>query len=76
MYSNLINEKIELLNEFGILSSTATRQEEAVRRILSECNNEIQVEQKLHDILCGNETLKDFITRHSMAVIRQHCSMW
>lgn len=60
MGTDPIDEKIELLRDFRLLRRTATEQETAVRRILGGCT-EIQMDQKLHDILCGNKTLKEFI---------------
>ena len=59
-----IDEKIELLHDFCILRPNASRQETAVRNILMSCANEHQMDIKLHNILCGDETIKDFIARH------------
>jgi hypothetical protein len=65
----IINEKIALLRDFCILGYNATRQEESVRIILGNCASELQMEQKLHDVLVGKETLKAFIKRYG-AVVR------
>lgn len=67
---NLIDEKIELLRDFCLLRGRATKQEETIRKILATCDNEIQMEQKLHNVLRGKETLKDFIDRHYMSLVR------
>ena len=58
-----INEKIELLRDFCILRHKAKKQEAAVRSILAGCKSEIQMEQKLHNVLYGAESLKDLINR-------------
>ena len=61
--TSYINEKIEILHELCILRSNATQQEAKLKNILGTCNTEIQVDQILHNVLCGNETLKDLIKR-------------
>lgn len=60
---NIIDEKIELLHDFCILRGNAHKQEQAVRNILANCKTEVQMEQKLHNVLKGEETLKDLIMR-------------
>lgn len=64
-----INEKIEIMNDLCILRKNAPKQETALRNILSACENEIQIDQKLHNVLCGNETLKDLIKREGQKCI-------
>lgn len=66
-----IDEKIELLRDFCILRKNANKQEEAIRNILAGCKSEIQMEQKLHNVLHGKESLKDLINRESMHLVRQ-----
>jgi hypothetical protein len=61
---NIIDAKIELLRDLCILTRNAKKQEAAVRAILERCQSEVRIEQKLHDLLCGNETLKEFISRN------------
>ena len=61
-----INEKISILRDFNILKYNSHKQEDAIRKILGNCKSEIQIDQKLHDILCGNETLKDLIKREEL----------
>lgn len=70
-YTNPIDDKIEILRDFCILKRGAAKQEAAVREILENCENEIQMEQKLHNVLRGKETLKEFIGRHHMSLMRQ-----
>lgn len=60
----LINDKIKILKDFCILSKGRSKSEPAVRNILKGCDTEYQMENKLHDLLCGNETLQAFITRN------------
>ena len=67
--TNYINEKIEIMNDLCILRKNATKQETAIRNILSACKNEIQVDQKLHNVILGNETLKDLIKREGQKCI-------
>ena len=61
---NPIDAKIEILRDFCVLRPNACRQEAAVRAILSSCANERQMEIKLHDLILGDETIKEFIARH------------
>ena len=60
---NIVDDKIELLKDFCILRKGATKQEESVRIILSNCPNELAMERKLFNVLHGNESLKDLIKR-------------
>lgn len=59
-----IDEKIRLLRHFGILNKWQRKERSAVISILAECNSEIQMEQKIHNLLHGTETLDNFIDRH------------
>lgn len=65
-----IDEKIELLHDFGVLGENATKQEKDVRKILATCKNDIQMEQKLYNVLHGKETIKDLIARERMSLVR------
>ena len=55
-----VHSKIRLLRNFCILSNNDER-EPVVRKILSARNNEIQIDQFLHDVLRGNKTLDQAI---------------
>ena len=57
---NLINYQIQVLKDFGVL---AKKQEAAVRSILASCKSDIQMEQKLHNVLYGVETIQNLIDR-------------
>lgn len=61
--AKIINEKIKILRHFGIIESGNIEQKEAVRKILSNCKSEIAMEQKLYNVLRGNETLDNLIRR-------------
>ena len=69
-YVNPIDDKINLLRDFCILRRGATKQEKAIRNILSNCKSEIQMEQKLYNVLHGIETLKDLIRREEKNINR------
>ncbi len=60
---NIIDEKIALLKDFHILSNRTTKREKAVRHILDGLT-ETQIDQKLHDVLCGNKTLQELIEQY------------
>lgn len=66
-----IDQKIELLQDFCILSRRAKKQEEMVRSILATCTSDVQMEQKLYHLLRGSETLQEFISRHYAPSLRQ-----
>lgn len=68
---NPIDDKIEVLQDFCILRKNAKKQEMAVRAILATCDTEIQMEQKLYNMLRGKETIHDFIQREHMHLVRQ-----
>lgn len=61
--TKIVNEKIKILRHFGIIESGDIELKEAVRKILFGCKSEIQMEQKLYNVLRGNETLNDLIAR-------------
>lgn len=63
---NIVEEKIELLHDFRVLLSNATKQEATIRNVLTLCPSYIRMEHKLHNILYGNETVKDFIKREEI----------
>ena len=65
----LIDEKIELLRDFCVLSRASKKNEDAVRKILATCKTEVQVEQKVHNLIVRKETLKEFIQRNSAALV-------
>lgn len=62
----IINEKIELLQDFCILRHNAHRQEEDVRAILSACKTEDEMDRKLRDVLVGGKPLKAFINQYGL----------
>lgn len=62
--TNPIDAKIKILRDFCILRPNAHVQTAAVRNILTACANEHQMDIKLHDLLRGHETIKEFIARH------------
>lgn len=68
----MIDEKIQLLKDFGLFSNKIKKERRAVISILATCNSEIQMEQKLHNVLHGKETLDDLIGRHQMLFTRHN----
>lgn len=63
-----IDYKIKVLKEFCILAPNAKKKETAIRNILSGCRNEYEADAKLHDVLYGNETLDDMLTRKGVSI--------
>lgn len=61
-----IEAKIELLRDFCILRRGATKKEKQIRAILARCKSEIQMEQKLHNVLRGIETLDELIIKEKI----------
>ena len=61
-----VEEKIKLLQDFRILLSNATKQEATIRNVLTLCKSEIRMEQKLHNVLYGNEAIQEFIEREEI----------
>lgn len=59
--TEIIDDKIAILHELGILGYRAKKQEECVRLILAECKNEIQIDQRLHDVIVGRKSVKELI---------------
>ena len=61
-----IDEKVQLLHDFCILTDESVEDEATIRNILATCKTELQMEHKLHNVLRGNETLKDLIQREEL----------
>lgn len=65
-----IDVHIEHLQELGILRPNATKQEEAIRKILENCKtadgkyDEFKMSRLLHDLWTGNKTIKQFIDKY------------
>jgi hypothetical protein len=64
MKKEIIDEKMELLKQFGILDGRQRKNRSSVISILAECSSEIQMENCIYDMLHGKETLDNFINRH------------
>lgn len=64
--ADVVEEKIELLHDFGVLQSNFTIQDASIRTILTMCKSDIRMEQKLHNVLHGKETLKYLIEREEI----------
>lgn len=67
----LVNDKIGLLHDFTILKEKYIKQEVETYLLLGTCQSEIQMEQKLYNVLHGNETLKDLLERDKMKVAHE-----
>lgn len=64
----LVNDKIELLQDFTILRDDDIKQEVSTRLLLTTCKSEIQMEQKLYNVLHGSETLEDLLARDDAVI--------
>ena len=65
---DIVEEKIGVLRDFKVLLSNASIQEATMRNILTLCKSDIRMEQKLHNVLYGNEPLRDLIDRDKVAM--------
>jgi hypothetical protein len=73
---NPIDEKVSMLYEFCILIHPKVKgkgkeevpddREPAVRTVLGNCKNEIQMEQVLHDVVIGNTTIDTMLKRKGL----------
>ena len=61
---NLVEEKISVMRDFKILTSKATLQEATLRNILTLCQTDIGMDQKVYNVMHGAETLKDLLARN------------
>lgn len=67
----LINDKIELLHDFTILKSQYIKQEVNTYLLLGTCLSEIQMEQKLYNVLHGSETLSTLLEREKQKIAHE-----
>ena len=64
--TEIIREKIHLLYDFCVLTMKNHKHdsnEHRVRKMLSECRSEMEIERTLHDVIFGNETLEHLLAR-------------
>lgn len=64
----LISDKIELLYDFTILEERYIKQEVKTYLLLGTCQSEIQMEQKLYNVLHGSETLNTLLEREKQKI--------
>lgn len=55
--TNIIRQKIELLEDFCIIKKRNDERRRLVRKALRQCGTELRMEQMLHDVIRGNTTL-------------------
>ena len=67
----LINDKIELLYDFTILQDEYVKQEVKTYLLLGTCQSEIQMEQKLYNVLHGSETLAALLEREKSKIAHE-----
>lgn len=65
-FQDCINDKIKLLRQFGVLKSKATKQTKAVRKILARCQNDLQLDIKVRDLITDKITLEQFIAKEEL----------
>ena len=61
--NNPVLNKMMVLRHFGILDNAKPSQTNALKSILKSCQNETQMDNVLHDVLYGNETLEELLAR-------------
>ena len=70
-----INAKISMLYQLCLLNKQVIRlgekhkkylpdaREASIRKLFNQCSNEIQIEQMLHNVVRGNETIDQMLER-------------
>lgn len=61
MTKSVIRTKISLLKDFCVLQKGDTEKIEAVKKLLSQCDNEYEVERMLRGVLTYQYTLDDLL---------------
>lgn len=64
--TEIIREKIALLEDFCILRKHNDNRRRLVRKALKECGSEIKMEQMLHDVIMGNTTLDKMLIKRGL----------
>lgn len=64
--TEIIKEKIGLLEDFCIISKYHDPRKKLVRKALKECGTEIKMEQMLHDVLMGNTTIDTVLKKRGL----------
>ena len=61
--NNPVLNKMMVLRHFGILDNAKPSQTNALKSILKSCQNETQMDNVIHNVLYGNETLEELLKR-------------
>lgn len=64
--TNIIRQKIELLEDFCIIKRSHDSRRKLVRQALRECGTEIRMEQMLHDVLMGHTTIETVLAKRGL----------
>lgn len=64
--TEIIREKIELLEDFCILKRRNDPRKKLVRKALVECGTERRMEQMLHDVIMERKTLDDVLKQRGL----------
>ena len=59
----MIAKKIDLLIGFNIVDENDYKTQAKIIKILNDCGTETQMTQCLHDVIWGNESLKELLKR-------------
>ena len=59
-----IEMKIEVLKDFCILNRRTGRQEQTIRKILSTCKSEYELDRKLYSVLHEGTPIDEFIRKN------------
>ena len=64
--TNIIRQKIELLEDFCIIKKRHDARRKLVRKALRECGTELRMEQMLHDVIRGNTTIETVLQKRGL----------
>ena len=66
--TNLIQQKIELLEDFCIIEKHNDPRRRLVRKALRQCGTELHMEQMLYDVLRGTTTIENVLAQRGFIV--------
>ncbi len=64
--TNIIREKIELLEDFCIIKRRNDERRKLIRQALKECGSEFRMEQMLHDVIRGKVTIETVLQQKGL----------
>ena len=62
-FKDCVKAKMKLLRDFGVTRKSTPEQKKALRKILMKCQNDLQLDIKVRDLITDKITLTKFLKK-------------